>query len=191
MKALEEKLQKEAVVLSADVLKVGNFLNQTLDIAFIMEMGKEIARLYKKDSVTKIVTIEASGIAIATAAAIQMGVPVVFAKKSRASTQTGNLYRAEVRSFTHGNTYEAIIPVDMLSENDRILVVDDFLAHGAALTGLLSIIRQSGAALVGCAIAIEKGFQGGGDALRATGVRIESLARIRSMDPVGGIEFYA
>ena len=191
MKALEEKLQKEAVVLSADVLKVGNFLNQTLDIAFIMEMGKEIARLYEKDGVTKIVTIEASGIAIATAAAIQMGVPVVFAKKSRVSTQTGSLYHATVRSFTHGNTYEAIIPADMLSENDRILVVDDFLAHGAALTGLLSIIRQSGASLVGCAIAIEKGFQGGGDSPRSAGVRIESLARIRSMDPERGIEFYA
>ncbi len=191
MKALEEKLQKEAIVLSADVLKVGNFLNQTLDIAFIMEMGKEIARLYEKDGVTKIVTIEASGIAIATAAAIQMGVPVVFAKKSRASTQTGSLYHATVRSFTHGNTYEAIIPVDMLSEDDRILIVDDFLAHGAALTGLLSIIRQSGASLAGCAIAIEKGFQGGGDSLRSAGVRIESLARIRSMDPERGIEFYA
>lgn len=191
MKALEEKLQKEAVVLSADVLKVGNFLNQTLDIAFIMEMGKEIARLYEKDGVTKIVTIEASGIAIATAAAIQMGVPVVFAKKSRVSTQTGSLYHATVRSFTHGNTYEAIIPADMLLEDDRILIVDDFLAHGAALTGLLSIIRQSGASLVGCAIAIEKGFQGGGDSLRSAGVRIESLARIRSMDPEHGIEFYA
>lgn len=191
MKALEEKLKKEAVVLSADILKVGNFLNQTLDIPFIMEMGKEIARLYENEGVTKIVTIEASGIAIATAAAVHMNVPVVFAKKSRAATQTGDMYRATVKSFTHGNTYEAIIPMDMLSGDDRVLIIDDFLAHGAALTGLLSIIRQAGAPLVGCAIAIEKGFQGGGDALRAEGVRIDSLARIRKMDPETGIEFYA
>jgi xanthine phosphoribosyltransferase len=191
MKALEDKLKKEAIVLSADVLKVGNFLNQTLDVPFIMEMGKEIARLYEGCGVTKIVTIEASGIAIATAAAIQMGVPVVFAKKSRVSTQTGSLYHATVQSFTHGNTYEAVIPVDMLSKKDRVLIVDDFLAHGAALCGLLSIIRQSGAELLGCAIAIEKGFQGGGDKLRAEGVRIDSLARIRKMDPEVGIEFYA
>ncbi|MBQ8350945.1 MAG: xanthine phosphoribosyltransferase [Clostridia bacterium] len=191
MKALEDKLRREATVLSTDILKVGNFLNQTLDVSFIMEMGKEIARLYTHERVTKIVTIEASGIAIATAAAIHMGVPVVFAKKSRVSTQTGNLYHASVKSFTHGNTYEAIIPMDMLSEKDRVLIIDDFLAHGAALTGLLSIIQQSGATLVGCAIAIEKGFQGGGDKLRAEGVRIDSLARIRSMDPETGIEFYA
>ncbi|MBO5051327.1 MAG: xanthine phosphoribosyltransferase [Clostridia bacterium] len=191
MKALEEKLQKEAIVLSADILKVGNFLNQTLDIPFIMEMGREIARLYEGEGVTKIVTIEASGIAIATAAAVPMQVPVVFAKKSRAATQVGSMYHAEVKSFTHGNTYEAIIPVDMLSADDRVLIIDDFLAHGAALSGLLSIIRQSGATLVGCAIAIEKGFQGGGDALRAEGVRIDSLARIRAMSPETGIEFYA
>lgn len=191
MKALEDKLKKEAVVLSADILKVGNFLNQTLDVAFIMEMGKEIARLYENESITKIVTIEASGIAIATAAAVQMGVPVVFAKKSRVSTQTGSLYYATVSSFTHGNTYEAVIPVDMLTKDDRILIVDDFLAHGAALRGLLSIIRQSGACLVGCAVAIEKSFQGGGDHLRAEGVRIDALAQIRAMDPKKGIEFFA
>ena len=191
MKLLEDKLKKEAVVLSADILKVGNFLNQTLDIPFIMEMGKEIARLYQDAGVNKIITIEASGIAIATAAAVYMQVPVVFAKKSRATTQTGNLYQETVKSFTHGNTYNAIIPVDMLSADDHVLVVDDFLAHGAALTGLLSIIKQAGATLVGCAIAIEKGFQGGGDTLRAQGVRIDSLARIRSMDPENGIEFYA
>ncbi len=190
MKALEEKLCREATVLSTDILKVGNFLNQTLDIPFLCEMGREIARLYQDAGVTKIVTIEASGIAIAMVAAVHMGVPVVFAKKSRAATQTGDMYRATVRSFTHGNTYEAIIPTDMLSGRDRVLVVDDFLAHGAALRGLLSIIRQSGAYLVGCAIAVEKGFQGGGDALRAEGVRIDSLARIKSMAPESGITFY-
>ena len=191
MKALEDKLKREAIVLSADILKVGNFLNQTLDIPFIMDMGEEIARLYAGEGVTKIVTIEASGIAIATATAVQMKVPVVFAKKSRVNTQTGNMYHAEVKSFTHGNTYEAVIPADMLSRDDRVLLVDDFLAHGAALNGLLSLVEQAGATLVGCAIAIEKGFQGGGDALRARGVRIDSLARIAKMDPENGIEFYA
>lgn len=191
MKALEDKLQAEATVLSTDILKVGNFLNQTLDVPFLMEIGQEIAHLYTGDNVTKIVTIEASGIAIATAAAVYMQVPVVFAKKSRATTQIGDMYHASVKSFTHGNTYEAIIPVDMLSPTDRVLIIDDFLAHGAALKGLLSIVQQSGATLVGCAIAIEKGFQGGGDALRAEGIRIDSLARIHHMDPEEGISFYS
>lgn len=189
MEMLKNKIISEGTVLSSDILKVGNFLNQMLDTDFILEMGKEIARLYKNDSVTKIVTIEASGIAIAMAAASYMHIPVVFAKKSHASTQTGKMYTAPVKSFTHGNTYDAIIPVDFISKNDRILIIDDFLAHGAALKGLISIIEQSGATLCGCAIAIEKGFQGGGDSLRSQGVRIDSLALIDSMSVENGIVF--
>ncbi len=189
MKTLEEKIVCEGTVLSADILKVGNFLNQQLDIPFIMQMGEEIARLYRNDGVTKILTIEASGIAIATAAAVYLGVPVVFAKKSRASTQTGKMLAETVKSFTHGDTYTAIVPAEMLSPDDRVLLVDDFLAHGAALCGLLSIVRQSGAHLCGCAIAIEKAFQGGGDKLRAEGVRIDSLASIEEMSVEGGIRF--
>ena len=189
MKALEEKITREGTVLSADILKVGNFLNQQLDVPFLMEMGLEIARLYKDEGVTKILTIEASGIAIATAAAVAMNLPVVFAKKSRASTQTGGMYTASVHSFTHGNTYDAIVPTSLLSPDDRILLIDDFLAHGAALCGLLSIVKQSGAHLCGCAIAIEKAFQGGGDKLRAEGIRIDSRACIASMSPEGGIVY--
>ena len=189
MKALEEKINKEGIVLSEDILKVGSFLNQQLDVALIMQMGEEIARLYKSDGVTKILTIESSGIAIATAAAVYLGTPVVVAKKSRASTQTGGMYTASVHSFTHGNTYEAIIPCEYLAAGDRVLIVDDFLAHGAALEGLLSIVKQAGATLCGCAIAIEKAFQGGGDKLRAEGVRIESLASVASMSPEDGITY--
>ena len=189
MKALEEKIVNEGTVLSADILKVGNFLNQQLDVPFIMQMGEEIARLYKNDGVNKILTIESSGIAIATAAAVYLGTPVVVAKKSRASTQTGGMYTASVHSFTHGNTYEAIIPCEYLAAGDRVLIVDDFLAHGAALEGLLSIVKQAGAMLCGCAIAIEKAFQGGGDKLRAEGIRIDSLACIASMSPEGGIVY--
>lgn len=189
MKALQEKIISEGTVLSSEILKVGNFLNQQLDIDFISEMGKEICDLYKNDKITKILTIEASGIAIATAAAMYMHLPVVFAKKSQASTQTGKMYSAKVKSFTHGNTYDAIVPMDFISKDDKILIIDDFLAHGAALNGLISIVNQSGAELCGCAIAIEKGFQGGGDALRAKGVRIDSLAIIDSMSINGGIVF--
>ena len=189
MKALEEKINKEGIVLSADILKVGSFLNQQLDVALLMEMGKEITRLYENDRVQKIMTIEASGIAIATAAAVYMNVPVVVVKKSRASTQTGGMYTASVHSFTHGNTYDAILPAEYLSAGERVLVVDDFLAHGAALEGLLSIVKQAGAELCGCAIAIEKAFQGGGDKLRAEGVRIESLASVASMSPEDGITY--
>ena len=189
MKALHEKIINEGTVLSSEILKVGNFLNQQLDIDFISEMGREISDLYKNDKITKILTIEASGIAIATAAAMYMHLPVVFAKKSHASTQTGKMYSAQVKSFTHGNTYDAIVPVDFINKNDQILIIDDFLAHGAALNGLISIVNQSGAELCGCAIAIEKGFQGGGDALRAKGVRIDSLAIIDSMSVENGIVF--
>ena len=182
MKALEQRILKDGQVLPGGVLKVGSFLNQKIDTAFLFEMGKEIARLYENEKVTKIVTIEASGIALAVAAAHDLNVPVVFAKKSRTSNVSGGVYQAKIYSFTHQCENVALIPRDYLDENDRVLIVDDFLAEGNAIAGLIQIVRQAGASLVGAAAAVEKGFQGGGDALRAQGVRVESLAIIDQMD---------
>lgn len=189
MKALQDKIISEGTVISGEILKVGSFLNQQLDIKLIMQMGREIAHLYRAENITKILTIEASGIAIAVAAASELQVPVVFAKKSRSSTQTGAMYSSTVRSFTHGNTYDAIVAKEYLSSSDRLLLVDDFLARGGALHGLLDIASQAGATVCGCAIAIEKGFQGGGDELRASGIRVDSLAIVDSMSPDRGIKF--
>lgn len=189
MKALQDKIISEGTVISGEILKVGSFLNQQLDIKLIMQMGREIAHLYRAENITKILTIEASGIAIAVAAASELQVPVVFAKKSRSSTQTGAMYSSTVRSFTHGNTYDAIVAKEYLSSSDRLLLVDDFLARGGALHGLLDIASQAGATVCGCAIAIEKGFQGGGDELRASGIRVDSLAIVDSMSPDCGIKF--
>lgn len=171
-----------------DVLKVGSFLNQRIDTAFMMEMGEEIATRYQNNAVTKILTIESSGIAIAMAAALQMGVPFVFAKKNKSVNMDDAVYSARISSFTHGNTYEAVVGKEFLTSGDTVLIIDDFLARGNALNGLIDIVKQSGATLAGAAIAIEKGFQGGGDALREQGVRVESLALIESMDD-GTISF--
>lgn len=181
IKALEEKILKEGKVLPGNVLKVDGFLNHRIDVAFIMEMGKEIAELYKDSSVNKILTIESSGIAIAFAAASFMNVPVVFAKKHKSSNISDNLYSSPVTSFTHNNTYNAVVSKDFLNKDDSVIIVDDFLARGNALRGLIDIVNQAGAELIGCAIAIEKGFQNGGDELRKQGVRIESLALIDNM----------
>ena len=182
MKALEDKILAEGKVLPGNILKVGSFLNHKLDVDFLMEMGKEIARLYKDCGVNKLVTIETSGIAIAMAAAAQMHVPVVFAKKNKSSNIDSNVYSTEVHSYTHGKDYTIVISKDFISENDNIVIVDDFLALGNALNGLIDITKQAGAKVSGFAIAIEKGFQGGGDKLRAQGMRVESLAIIDSMD---------
>ncbi|MBQ4424664.1 MAG: xanthine phosphoribosyltransferase [Lachnospiraceae bacterium] len=181
MKQLEEKILKEGKVLPGNILQVGSFLNQQLDTDFICEMGHEIARLFADEPITKIVTIEASGISIAFAAAAVMHVPVVFAKKSLSANVSGEVYSARVHSFTHGNDFTAVIAKPYLSASDTVLLVDDFLAMGEALRGLIAILDQSGAKLAGCAIAIEKAFQGGGDKLRAEGIRVESLACIDSM----------
>jgi len=181
MKALEEKINKEGLVFPGNVLKVGSFLNHQLDVEFLMEMGDEIKRLFEHDGVTKIVTIEASGIAIAVAAAAKMHVPVVFAKKTKTSNLSGESYTANVHSFTHNKNYDIVISKQFINENDCILLIDDFLAVGNALNGLIDIVKQAKATLAGAAIAIEKGFQGGGDALRAKGIKVESLAIIESM----------
>lgn len=181
MKALEEKILKEGTVLPGDILKVDCFLNHKIDVPFLLEMGREITRLYENMGVNKILTIETSGIPIAFAAAQFMNVPIVFAKKDKSGNISDTVYSSRVESFTRKNVYDAVVSKDYLGKGDKVLVIDDFLAKGNALNGLMDIINQAGAELIGCAIAIEKGFQGGGDELRAKGVRVDSLAIIESM----------
>ena len=181
MKALEEKILSEGTVLPGNILKVASFLNHKLDVDFIMEMGKEIARIFADEKITKILTVETSGIAIAMGAAAAMHVPVVFAKKHKSGNLSGEMYKTVVHSYTHGVDYTIVVSCDFLDENDKILIVDDFLANGKALNGLINIVGQAGATVVGCSCAIEKGFQGGGDALREQGIRVESLAIVESM----------
>lgn len=182
MKALEEKIIREGTVLPGHILKVGSFLNHQLDVDFLMEMGKEIARLFENEKITRILTIETSGIPIAVCAAAYMHIPVVFAKKNKTGNISGELYKTVVHSYTHGTDYNVVVSKDFLKNNDNVLIIDDFLANGKALIGLIDILGQAGATVAGCAIAIEKGFQKGGDDLRAKGIRVESLAIIDSMD---------
>ena len=182
MEALEKKILSEGTVLPGDILKVGSFLNHQLDVTFLMEMGKEIARIYEGENINKILTIETSGIAIAVAAATFMKVPVVFAKKNRSNNIDTDTYSVKIHSYTHDVDYDAVVSKDFLSPEDKVLIIDDFLANGQALNGLLNIVEQAGATTVGVAIGIEKGFQHGGDKLRARGIRIESLAIIDEMD---------
>ena len=182
MKALEEKILKEGKVLPGNILKVGSFLNHQIDVDFTMEMGKEIAKLFANDGVNKILTIETSGIPIAVAAGAAMHVPVVFAKKHKSSNVSGEVLSTVVHSYTHGTDYTVVVERDYLSESDNVLIVDDFLANGKALKGLIDIIAQAGASVAGASCAIEKGFQKGGDELRAGGIKVCSLAVIDSMD---------
>ena len=167
--------------MPGDILKVDCFLNHQLDVQFLLKVGKEIARLYENQNINKILTIETSGIPIAFAAAQFMNVPVVFIKKSKSGNISDDVYSSRVESFTRKTVYDAVVSKEFLGKEDNVLVIDDFLAKGHALAGIMDIINQSGAKLVGCAIAIEKGFQGGGDKLRAQGIRVDSLAIIDSM----------
>ena len=181
IRELEQRILKEGKILPGEVLKVGSFLNQQIDTNLIKDMGDEIARLYEHDNVTKVLTIESSGIAIAFATGLSMGLPVVFAKKHSSLNVSGNILTSKVFSYTHQQTYDIVVSGDYITKDDTVLIVDDFLAKGNALTGLIDIVEQAGAKLAGCAIAIEKGFQGGGDAIRAEGIRVESLAIIDEM----------
>lgn len=181
MKELEKKILEEGSVLPGNILKVGGFLNQRIDVDFMMEMGREVADLFADEKITKVLTIEASGIAFAFAVAAQLHVPMAFAKKHASANIGNDTYQAVVHSYTHGRDYTIVISKEYLCEGDRILIVDDFLACGNAIKGLVSMAKDASAEVVGCAIAIEKGFQGGGDELRATGLRIESLAIVDSM----------
>ena len=186
MKLLEEKIRLEGQILAGNVLKVGHFVNHQIDITLLREMARELGRLYADAHVTKVLTIEASGIALAAAVALEMRVPMVFAKKNATANVSGEVYTARVASFTHNRVYDVIVPCAYLSAEDRVLIVDDFLAQGNALCGLIDIVGMSGAAVVGCGIIIEKGFQGGGDALRKRGIRVESLALVDRMDAETG-----
>ena len=181
MELLEKRILSEGKIKPGNILKVDSFLNHQLDPELFYEMAQELKRLFADEKVTKVLTIEASGIAMAVMAGYAFGCKALFAKKSKSKNISGDVYSVEVESFTHGNTNTVVLSREYLSADDRVLIVDDFLATGAALVGLRDIVKQSGAALVGAGIAIEKVFQGGGDELRAQGMRIESLARIASM----------
>ena len=189
MKLLEDRIRAEGEILPGGVLKVGKFLNQQMDPKLFYAMAEEWKRLYADVEVNKILTIEASGIGIAAIVGLVFGCPVVFAKKSRTSNVTGGVWQTIVESFTHGVTNTVIVGREYLQPGDKVLIVDDFLANGAALAGMIDLVRQAGAEVAGAAIAIEKAFQPGGEQIRATGVRVESLARISAMDPETGVEF--
>lgn len=185
MELMEQRILTEGKILPGGILKVGSFLNQQIDTQLLSQIGQEIARLYRDAGVTKVLTIESSGIAIAAAAGIAMGVPVVFAKKHRSSNVDGKTYTAAVHSYTHNTDYTIVVSSDYLLPSDTVLLVDDFLANGKALQGLTQLVEAAGAKLAGAAVAIEKGFQGGGDALRAKGIRVESLAILDRMEEDG------
>ena len=189
MKLLEDRIRKDGKIRSGDVLKVDSFLNHQMDIALFDEIGKEFYRLFGGENVTKILTIEASGIGIACIAARHFGVPVIFAKKNKTKNIAGDVYTSKVESFTHGKVYDIIVSKEFLHEEDRVLLIDDFLANGSALQGLIKLVQDAGATLVGAGICVEKAFQPGGDLIRAMGVRVESLARIKSMSVENGVKF--
>ena len=185
MELLEQRILSDGRLLPGGILKVDNFLNHQMDPMLIRAMAQEWHRLFKDDGVNKILTIEASGIAMAILTGLEFQCPVVFAKKSKTRNISDKLYQTEVPSFTHGNTNTVVVSKDYLNKGDRVLLIDDFLATGAALFGLMDLVGQAGATLVGAGAAIEKRFQGGGDKLREKGVRVESLARIVRMDDEG------
>ena len=182
MNCLEERILKDGVVKEGNVLKVDSFLNHQMDIALMNEIGKEFYRRFEGKAINKILTIEASGIAIAYAVAQQFNVPVLFAKKSKSINIAGDTYVAEVESFTHKNRNTVVVSKQFLNENDRVLIIDDFLANGCALQGLISIVDQAGASVEGIGIAVEKGFQVGGQIIRNLGYQLESLAIVESMN---------
>ena len=182
MKLLQEKILQDGIIKSGNVLKVDSFLNHQIDVPFIAKLGEEFKRIYADAPITKILTIEASGIGLASVAAMYFQVPVVFAKKSSGSNMDKDVYFTEIYSYTHNKVNEVVVSKRFISTDDHVLIIDDFLANGCALEGLIDIVRQAGATVEGVGIAVEKGFQGGGDKLRANGIRVESLAIIEKMD---------
>ena len=190
MQLLKDRIRKDGKIKSGDVLKVDSFLNHQMDIKLFEEIGKEFQRRFSDVSINKILTIEASGIGIACIVAQYFDVPVVFAKKSKTKNIAGDVYTTKVESFTHGKVYDIMVAKEFLGAGDKVLLIDDFLANGKALEGLAAVVKDSGAELVGAGIVIEKGFQPGGDRLRADGIRVESLAIVESMDEkTGSIRF--
>lgn len=186
MKLLEERIRKDGTVKAGNVLKVDSFRNHQMDIELFNEMGKEWARLFADRKITKILTVEASGIGIACVAAQHFHVPVVFAKKSQSVNIDGEVYSTKIESFTHKRVYDVIVSKKFLHPEDHILIIDDFLANGCALEGLIDIVNKAGASVEGVGIAVEKGFQKGGDLIRSKGIRVESLAIVESMDDKTG-----
>ena len=186
MNFLEERIAKDGVVKAGNVLKVDSFLNHQMDIALLDEIGREFRRRFSGRPVTKVLTIEASGIAIAYPVAREFGVPLVFAKKSKSINIDGEMYVAEVESFTHGNKNQVVVSKKFLSPDDHVLIIDDFLANGCALRGLIYIVEDAGATVEGLGIAIEKGFQMGGSTMRELGYHLESLAIVDAMDEETG-----
>lgn len=186
MKLLEERIRKDGKVKEGNVLKVDSFLNHQMDTNLFAEMGKEWKRLFKDKKINKILTIEASGIGIACIVAQQFGVPVVFAKKTKTLNIDGEVYTARIHSFTHSKDYDVIVSKKFLGKEDHVLIIDDFLANGCALEGLMNMVMDSGATLEGIGIAVEKGFQQGGKLIRDKGVQLESLAIVESMDAKTG-----
>ena len=187
LKLLEDRIVKDGIVKPGNVLKVDSFLNHQMDISLFNDMGKEFNRLFNDTPINKILTIEASGIGIACVAAQYFdNVPVVFAKKSQTVNIDGEVYSTKIESFTHKRVYDVILSKKYLSSKDHVLIIDDFLANGCALNGLLDIAQKAGATVEGVGIAVEKGFQRGGELIRQKGIRVESLAIIESMDADSG-----
>ena len=190
MELLEERIRRDGVVKSEGVLKVDGFLNHQMDINLFNEMGKELKRLFADAPINKILTIEASGIGIAAVGAQHFNVPVVCAKKSQSINLDGDVYSTKIQSFTHHRIYDVIVSKKFLNADDHVLLIDDFLANGCALNGLIDLVEDAGATVEGIGIAVEKGFQPGGDDLRRRGYHLESLAIVQSMNPeTGEIEF--
>lgn len=189
MRELEERILEDGKVLPGGVLKVGSFLNHCIDTQLLGRMADEIATLFKDAGVTKILTIEASGIAVAAAAGMAMGVPVVFAKKHRTTNIDGSVYMTIVHSFTHNEDYHVVVARDAIDSADKVLIIDDFLANGSAMRGLIDLVEQAGAQVAGMSACVEKRFQSGGNEFRAKGIRVESLACIESMTDDGQITF--
>lgn len=183
---LQKKILTDGVIKPGNVLKVDSFLNHQIDVPFISQLGKEFKELFADKPVDKILTIEASGIGIACLTAVYFGVPVVFAKKSAGSNMDADVYATEVKSFTHNKVNHVVVSKKYLNKGEHILIVDDFLANGCAVEGLMDLVSQAGGIVEGVGICIEKGFQGGGDALRSKGVNLKSLAIIEKMDAATG-----
>jgi len=189
MELLERRIIKDGKIGEGDVLKVDSFLNHQIDVEFISELGREFYRLFADCGITKILTIEASGIGVACLTAMHFGVPVVFAKKSKTVNISGDVYTAQVYSYTHKTANTIMVSKDFISPDDNLLIIDDFLAKGQALLGLIEVVESAGANVAGVGIVIEKAYQKGGDLVRSKGVRVESLARIESMSVADGVKF--
>lgn len=186
MRLLEERIQREGHVKTPEVLKVDAFLNHQMDVALFEEMAKEWKRLFAGKPINKILTIEASGIGIAAIVAREFGVPVVFAKKAQSINLDGTVYATRVESFTHGKVFDVIVSKKYVGPDDHLLLIDDFMANGCAMRGLIEVCEDAGATIEGIGIAIEKGFQNGGRDLRERGYQLESLAIVDAMDPATG-----